>query len=192
MQGRTWDPRLTHGCGLAVAVVLICATWLGVYEPTVARLRQRRGALQQTRQQRDAIEQQLRVAGGEETWIFTQHLRLNQLHRRLPPSDQVPGLLELLAYYVAESNLHVVNVDRGNLQPAIDAQGQPVRFNGRSCMGLPVSLTVQGRYHQLITCLEQLTTQFPCLVRVARVREQRSSADGVLDATMDLVLYVVE
>jgi len=77
-------------------------------------------------------------------------------------------------------------------EPVRDAE-LPVLVEGQPCYRLPVTLTAEGRYHELVQALERMTAEaFPSVVSLEHVDLQLKDPQGtVLTATVKLYLYVV-
>jgi hypothetical protein len=191
---RPLDPRLTSTAAVVVLAGLVGISWLGPYRGLAAQAQGIRQTLTETQEQLGQLERLLNEAGGQSAWVTEQERRLEAMRQRLPPSSQVPVLLDALLGSLESAQVQLVDVAQGNLEPVAGPDGQPVRIDETACLGLPVTLRVTGRFHALAGLLQQITgSGFPCLVRVEYVGlALRDSATTSLHATVNLVLYVRE
>lgn len=187
------DPRLSHALLAAALCLGVAVSWLAQYQPASRTLRELRERLSQLREQVDHTEQLLDREGGEGAWAEQQQQALAEMKRRLPSGRQIPLLLDQLLERVADAKLGLGNVSQGNLEPAIDAQGQAVALEGVACLRLPVALTVKGRFHSVRALLEELAgSGFPCVVHVRRLRiTSVDSPEATVHATVELLLHVL-
>lgn len=189
----TLDPRLTHGIGLLAVGAAVIVSWQGVYRGTDRLLTSGRQELKTMRPQLEQAQRLVEEAGGPVAWMSQQQRTLQRLQRRLPPSRELPRLLDAVLGQVAGSHLTLLNVTQGNLEPAKTAQGDPAQLNGLPCLGVPVSLTVQGRYHAVLAYLKALTeSTAPGVVTVHDVDYVLDEPQtGILKATVQVMIYVV-
>jgi len=187
------DPRLTHGVVVAALGTVVFLSWQLQYRQTAETLRKTREQLVTLSQRVEELEQLLHSAGGEAAWTNTQHEILQRITRRLPPASSVPQLLDALLGQVARANLALVNVNQGNLDPAMDAQDTPIVLDQTPCLRLPVTLAVEGRFHAILTLLQQFSGEaFPCVVRIEQIHLALKDPENTrLHATLQLVLYVL-
>jgi Tfp pilus assembly protein PilO len=125
--------------------------------------------------------------------MANQQQALAKLKTRIPPSGQMPRLLDVLLDYVERASLKVVNVQQGTLAPAEDEQHVPIVLDGAACFSLPVTLSVEGSFRDVVAFLERVASQkFPGLVTVDRAHlASKDPFSATLSASLQLVLYVV-
>ena len=189
----TVDPRVSHALGLCAIGAAVAVSWSTQYLPRVRQLQNTHTALMTITQQLDETQHLLTSAGGQEAWMATTQQQIQEIARRLTPSLQVPRLLDHLVATVSANQLTLVNLNQGNLTPATAADGHPLTLGQALCLGLPVTLTLEGRFHAVRTLLEQLRgADVPCLVNVEGVHLVLDDpATGKLTVTIQLVLYVL-
>ena len=189
---RMIDPRLSRGGVVALTGLLAFVSWHAGYEPTARRDARDRLRVSQLSQQIAETEQMVQVDGGTATWLSHHRERVAHLQARLPHQEQVPQLLNTLVETFKATELHVLNVSQGNLEP-VSGTGTSPTLEGHVCARLPVTVTVEGRYPVLLAVLEQLTRDtFPALVTIEGVECRLKEAGGALLAvTLQLDLYVI-
>lgn len=187
------DPRVSHGIGLLVAGVVAFFSWSAHFRFAVDQYRQTQRQLTDVRQQVEQTDALVAGAGGAAAWMDRQRQQLQAIRQRLPSSHTIPTILDTLVGRVTAASIELVNVNQGNLEPAKDAKGAPMRLDGVGCLGLPVTVTVSGRYQAVVTLLEQVVdATFPCAVRVEQIHLALADpVSGTLTATLVLRLYVL-
>lgn len=185
------DPRLLEGLWVVLGTALLMVVWHGGLRATRAeyhRLVQRRAQLEARLSGVDAL---VKEAGSASDWLATQRQGLDAMRARVPMQAYLPQLLNAVASLAQASDVKVVNLAQGNLEPVLQ-DDQPVQLNGRPCARLPVTMTAEGGYHAVRAMLEQLTDEaFPGVVSVQQLELARPVAGGVrLAATLRLMLYV--
>lgn len=150
------DPRLSHALGVLTVGAIVVLTWDLEFVPRFRQVRQQRQALIHLRQQVEGLELLLDEVGGEEVWGAQQQQILNALMGQLPPRSETPRVLDALLERVARTRLKLANVNQGNLEPTTDREGKPTVLDGAPCLGLPVVLTLEGTFHQIVSFLEDI------------------------------------
>ncbi len=175
---------------VASAAVLVVVVWTRGYQPAHrAAVRDRTRATELAGRVAET-EAMLLAAGGEAAWLAQHQKELVRLKTRFPHQDQLPQLFNRLIETVKTGELKLVNVVQGNPEPVEDA-GQPVLMEGVPSYRLPVTVTIEGRYHKIVAALEQLTgPTFPGVVGIQQVEFQVREPTPQLDATLTLHLYV--
>lgn len=187
------DPRLSHGLVLLILAAGVGIGWQMGYRPEVAQVRHQRAMLSTLKAQLDDVEQMLDRAGGEAEWMAMQEHLLELMAQRFPASHQMPRLLDALLERVKQSDLQLLDVKQGNLEPTHDAQGQPIVLDETPCFGLPITLSLQGRYHAIIEFLQQVASaNFAGVAKITQVTMAlRQPTSLQLQATVQVVLYVL-
>ena len=187
------DPRLTHAVGLLAILATVIGSWRLLYVPATRRLEAARTHLSSLRQQVAQLEAMLAQAGGAPEWLARQQDVLSELTRRIPPSREVPGLLDRLLEQAGVNDLKVVDVNQGNLEPATDAEGSPILAGDIPCLALPVTVTADGSFRNAVAFLEEISgAGLPALVTVKRVRmKTHHPLNATLRMTVQVVLYAV-
>ena len=189
------DPVVTHTAGLLAVLATVIGSWQVLYVPAIRRLETMRNRLAGMHQEIEQLDAMLVHAGGEAAWRARQQEVLDELTRRIPPSHEMPGVLNRLLEQAGVNGLAVVDVNQGNLGPATDDQGTPILLADTTpCLALPVTLTADGSFRNAVMFLEQLTgAGLPALVTVRRVE---MTIHNLLTATLrmsfQLVLYAVQ
>ena len=186
------DPRLSRGAVMALTGCLALVSWHAGYAP--ASRRDARDGLRVSRlsQQITQTEQMVQADGGTATWLAHHQERFAHLQARLPRQEQVPQLLNTLVETFKATELHVLNVSQGNLEPVPNASTSSA-LERQTCARLPVTVTAEGRYPVLLAVLEHLTRDtFPAVVTIEGAECRLKEAGGALLAiTVQLDLYVV-
>lgn len=185
------DLRVVQGAWVLVFGIAFMATWQLGYAPTQTAIRctsEERAALQARLTRAETMVQ---TGGGRDAWLAAQQELLNMLAARVPEQARLPELLNAIDAIARANDVTVLSLIQGNLEPVLQ-DDQPVRMGGMMCSRLPVTLTVEGRYHAMRSVLAQLTdTAFPGVMQVQQVELVRSAADDPrLTATLHLILYV--
>lgn len=156
------------------------------------QLRQTRERLFSIHQQVEQTEAFLEQSGGLDSWMVEQQKISQQLMDRLPVSQHMPQLLDVIVNQVAQSNLNLIDVTQGNLEPMNDFQGQPIMCRDTPCLSLGLTLNLEGRFHEVVDYLDVLTSrEFPCVVRVNQIQLAVKQANHpLLKAKLDVVMYV--
>ena len=186
------DARIAQGGLAAAAAIATFLSWQYGYEGSARAYRRdavKAAALQETVSQ---LETMVQTAGGPVAWLVKTQQRISQMKDRFPGQAQLPEMINRLVDTVKAGAIQLTDVSQGNLEPAVTG-GQPVIVDGRSCVHLPVTLTMEGRYHDLIAAVSRLTEPpFPGLVSIEQVELRRKDAESpVLVATVQVHLYLL-
>ncbi|MBI2093289.1 MAG: type 4a pilus biogenesis protein PilO [Candidatus Omnitrophica bacterium] len=186
------DPRVSYGATATILGAIILYAWQFPYGSLQTQLHKTRQKLAAQRQQVEQIETILLAAGGEQAWLAAKQEDLGELRRRIPERERLPQLLDLLIERVHGAGLNVVNVTQGNAEPALDASGKAIFIEEAPCLALPVTLTLQGRYRQMVSFLENLrSAEFLGLATIRAIQlEAKSHDQPTLHAAIRLVLYI--
>jgi Tfp pilus assembly protein PilO len=186
------DPRVSQGAAVLATGAIVVASWLWGYQPAVRAYRHDRQQVDTLRGQLSQVDAMVQASGGVEAWHAHHLKRLKMLKRRMPPQAQLPQLLNTLVDTVKLGEVKLLNVSQGNVEPVND-NGQPVLVEGQPCSRLPVTLTMEGRYHTVVQALDRVMAEtFPSVVSLQRVELQLKDPQGVqLAATLQLYLYVI-
>lgn len=187
------DPRVSHAAGLAAALAAVIGSWQLLCAPASWKLVTARSAAGDLRRQVAETEARLQEAGGEAAWLARYQQLLRELERLIPSSQQVPALLNRLAEEARGSALTLVNITQGNLEPVTDAGQRPVALSGIPCRSLPVTVTVEGGFRQVVAFLDRVVSHdFPGLVVVKEVQMRTKTAlSPTVHASLQLAIYVV-
>lgn len=190
---RLRDPRVRAAVTLAAASVLALVSWRVGFQPSLRALTQARSQRSTAQQDVASMEALLASEGGETAWRARQQARLKALQRRLVSSREMPRVLDAVLEQVAQSNLRLVNVAQGNLEPALDSSGQALALGGAPCLTLPVTISVEGRFSGVRECLSRwLDASFRGLVRIDRLQLQlRDPFTGQLTAEIHVRLHAL-
>lgn len=133
------------------------------------------------------VEAVVQQEGTVSEWLAARGQELSRLQRRVPEPAQLPLLLNAVVNTVKSSELKLVNIEQGNLEPISDGAAV-LGAEERSYARLPVTVTAEGPYHTVLRTLDQLTDeQFPVLVGLERI-EMR--IHDPLGATLSVVLHL--
>lgn len=187
------DSQIAHAVGLLAVLAAVIGSWQFLYLPASQRLVMARNRLSGLSQQVEQLDAMLAQAGGDAAWLARQQEVLGELERRLPPSREVPGLLNRLLEQASASNLTVVDVNQGNLEPATDAEGAPVLMGEVPCLALPVTVTADGSFRNAVAFLEEMNgAGLDALVAVKSVRmKTHSPLNATLRMSFQVVLYAI-
>lgn len=189
----TIDPRLTQTVALVVAGSAIVASWQVGYRGTQRHLRQRHEQRLAMRQDLDTIQQQIADAGSAFAWMSQQQRTLKELQHRFPLSRELPRVLDALLEQAATSHLELLDVKQGSPEAALLPGGGPAKLDQTSCLGVPIQVMMQGRYHHVLRYLQVLTgPQAPAVITVRDLTYQLEDPEsGMLKITLQLILYVL-
>ena len=187
------DPRVRQGLVVLLIAGVAMVSWSLAYKPAQRALRTTRQEVTRLRADIEQLQQRLTSAGGDAVWTSRQQERLRALQRRVASSAQIPRLLDTVIALVGDVKLKVGGVSQGNPEPVKDAQGRPVMLEQRACLGVPVTLTVDGAFHGIQLLLERLTdASFPSLVNIEQLRLNVTDVKtATLHGTIKLTLYVL-
>ncbi len=186
------DQRVLHGVVAAAAAAVAWSGLFGYHRADRAfHLARHRLAEESARLAR--FEAMVQESGGATAWQFEQQQRLAQLERRFPSQPELPRLLDAMLDAVARGQVELRDVAQGNLEPVM-ANGQPLLIDDQPCHQLPVTVTLEGRYHAVLWALGQLVgEEFPAVVTMEEMAFRLQEGTGALvKATAHLRLYVVE
>ena len=187
------DPRVRHGLAALLMGVIAALSWSLGYLPAHRALRKTRHDVTMLQADITQLQARLAAAGGEAAWRSKQQQRVSALQRRVAPAAQTPRLLDAVIALVGDVKLKVGGVSQGNPEPVKDAQGQPVMLEQRACIGVPVTVTVDGGFHGIRMLLERLAdASFPSLVTIDQLRltmtDVKSAAlHGTIKLTLDVL-----
>ena len=187
------DPRASQGAAVFAAAMAAIVSWQWGYQSTVrVCMRDRERIATLTARLRD-VESMVQAAGGAEAWRSSHEQQLRQLTTRLPNPSQLPALLNALVDGLKAADVKLVNVEQANMEAAHDGQQQPILFQGMPCFQLPVIVTVEGRFSEMLAALERLTGEmFPSVLSIEQVDLRIKDAATVqLGAIFKVNLYVI-
>ena len=189
---RSLDPRVAQCAVVLVAALVAGVSWQQGYRASVRAYRADQAKVAALGQRVSELEAMVQGAGGTIAWLVKANQQLAQLRGRFPRQGQMPQLLNTLVETTKAGELTLMDVTRGNLEP-VQHEGEPVLIDGLPCYQLPVTLSAEGRYHDVLAALGRLTSDtFPGIVSIEQVDLQRKeTADATLTATIDLHLYVL-
>lgn len=188
----TLDPRASQGTAVLAAAIAMVLSWQWGYQPAVrAFARDRDRVTTITARLRD-VESMTQAGGGADVWRASQARRLALLKARLPQPSQLPALLNALVDGLKVDDVKLLNVEQGNMEAAQEGE-QPLLFQGVPCFQLPVTITAEGRFSEILAVLERLTADtFPSVLSLERVDlRMRDVITATLGATLKVNLYVV-
>ena len=187
------DPRAAAAIMLAAASVLALVSWRIGFQPSLRALEQVRRRQAMLQAEVAATATMLQQGGGQAAWRVRQQARLEMLQHRLTSSREMPRVLDAVLEQVAQSNLRLVNVAQGNLEPARDPAGQALALGGASCLTLSVTIVVEGRFDGVLECLARwLEPSFRGLVRIDRLQMRlRDPLTGQLTADIQVRLHAL-
>ena len=188
----TMDPRLSQGVAVIAAVAIVVLSWQCGYQPAVRAYRRDRQQMAAMITRLAHVDVMVQAAGDMEIWRTRSLQRLATLKSRLPPSSQLPHLLNALVDGVKTQDVKLIDVSQGNVEPVQDGE-QPVLVDGQPCARLPVTVTAEGRYHALVQVMQRIMTEaFPSLVGIEQAEFRLNDPVGSqLALTLHLYLYVV-
>ena len=187
------DPRASQGAAVFAAAMVAIVSWQWGYQLTVrACMRDRERIATLTARLRD-VESMVQAAGGAEAWRSSHEQQLRQLTTRLPHPSQLPALLNALVDGLKAADVKLLNVEQANMEAAHDGQQQPILFQGLPCFQLPVTVTAEGRFSEVLAALERLTGEmFPSVLSIEQVELRiKDASTAKLGATLKVNLYVV-
>ena len=186
------DARLAQSVAVLLAASVVVVSWLRGYQPAVRTETRDRDRLVKLTQELSQVDATVKTDGGKDAWLEHHRPTLEKLQARFPQQTQLPQLLNALIDALKTSEMRVVNITQGNLEPVQEA-GQPLLLDGAPCYRLPVTVAAVGRYHVILAALDRFTTDtFPAVVGLQQIEFQVNQAGGAtLNATMILHLYVV-
>lgn len=189
---KAFDLRLTQSAAVLVTASLVIVSWQRGYQSAVQTEQRDRDRLVKLTQETSQIEAMVKTDGGKEAWLAHHRQTLETLQARFPQHTQLPRLLNALIDALKTSEMRVVNITQGNVEP-VQEGGQPLLIDGAPCYRLPVTVAAAGRYHVILAALDQLAADtFPAVVGLQHIEFQANQAGGAtLNATMILHLYVV-
>ncbi len=186
------DPRVSQSAAVVAAALAAMVSWQWGYQPAVRAFRRDREHIATMTARLHDVESMVQAAGGERTWRANYAQRLAQLTARLPQPSQLPALLNALVDGLKATDVTLLNVEQGNMEPVRDGQ-QPLLFQGNPCYQLPVTVTAEGRFSEVLAALERLTGEaFPSVLSLERVDLRiKDAATVTLGATLNVHLYVI-
>jgi len=188
----TLDPRASQGTAVLAAAIAVVMSWQWGYQPAGrAFTRDRERVTTMTARLRD-VESMVQAAGGQDAWRASQTQRLALLKARLPQPSQLPALLNALVDGLKVGDVKLLNMEQGNMEAAHEGE-QPLLFRGVPCFQLPVTITAEGRFSEVLALLERLTSDtFPSVLSLERVDlRMRDVTTATLGATLNVNLYVI-
>src|SRR3989338_6390738 len=135
----TMDPRLSQGVAVIAAVAIVVLSWQCGYQPAVRAYRRDRQQKAEMTTRLAHVDAMVQTAGDMEIWRTRSLQRLATLKSRLPPSSQLPHLLNALVDGVKTQDVKLIDVSQGNVEPVQDGE-QPVLVDGQPCARLPVTV----------------------------------------------------
>lgn len=186
------DPRASQGAAVVAAALAAVVSWQWGYQPAVRAFGRDRERIAATTARLRDVESMVQAAGGQRAWRASYEQRLARLTARLPQPSQLPALLNALVDGLKAADVKLLNVEQGNMEPVRDGQ-QPLLFQGNPCYQLPVTVTAEGRFSEVLAALERLTGEaFPSAVSLEQADLRiKDAATVTLGATLKLNLYVV-
>lgn len=191
-QMRFLDPRATQCAVVLVAALVAGLSWQQGYRASSRAYRTDQAQVTALRERISALETTVQAAGGAIAWLVKANQQLGQLSARFPRQGRMPQLLNTLVETVKAGHIELINVTRGNLE-AVQSEGGALLIDGAPCYQLPVTLSAEGRYHDVLAALGRLTgSTFPGIVSIEQVDLRRKETAGAtLAATINVYLYVV-
>ncbi len=186
------DPRVRHLAVLAAVGALAFGSWSWGYAPAKAAMKREVQTLQSRRAQVDLLEATVAGGGGLDAWLEAHQARVAARTGRLSSRDQLPQLLDTLVNGLKSGPARFVNLTQGSLEP-VQHDGQPLLVEGAPCLRLPVTVTMEGRYHDVLKTLSRLMdAEFPSLVTLGPIQFARQApTEPVLSATAQLSVHVL-
>jgi hypothetical protein len=188
----TLDPRASQGTAVLAAAIAVVMSWQWGYQSAGrAFTRDHERVTTMTARLRD-VESMVQTAGGQDAWRASQARRLALLKARLPQPSQLPALLNALVDGLKVGDVKLLNMEQGNMEAAHEGE-QPLLFQGVPCFQLPVTITAEGRFSEVLALLERLTSDtFPSVLSLERVDlRMRDVTATTLGATLKVNLYVI-
>lgn len=187
---RALDPRVMPWIGAAASAIAISVAWSAGFQPAAGAARHARVQAEALSGQIAAVEAMVLAAGGTSVWRQRHDARLQRLQARLPGQEQLPGVLNAVDAVFRHGGLALRNVSQGSLEPVLE-NSVPVVSGALACYRLPLSVSVEGRYHELVDAFAQLTgEEFPGLISVDRLQLRRLGEGPQVDATVTLTVFV--
>ena len=197
MTVRPLDPRVTPWAVAAVSAAVAVMAWNGGFRPAAIAVHAAAVGAEALASQTAAVDVMLLAAGGEPAWRTRQAARLQAMQARLPKQEQLPGVLNVVDAIFRQGRLTLRNVSQGNVEPvnaSVPVMVPPadgVSAPTLACFRLPLTVVAEGRYHELVDAIDQLTrSEFPALVSVESVQLQRQGDGPQVAATIALTVYL--
>ena len=189
---RMLDLRTSQFVAVLISGFVVVMSWRQGVQAAVRSYVRDRAQVTTLTQQINQVETLVQPSESVSAWITEHQQRVQALASRFPDQRQLPQLLNTLIDTLKSSDIAVVNVAQGNLEPVHDGQ-QPVLMQGAPCQRLPVVVTLEGRFHPLLNALGKLTDEtFPALIGIDKTEFHLLETTGAkLQAVITLHLYVI-
>ena len=189
---KTVDLRMSQLLTVVFSGFLVVISWRQGVQAAMRSYAKDRAQVTALTQQIKQVEALVEPTQSVAAWMTEHQQRAQALAAQFPDQRQLPQLLNTLIDTLKSSDITVVNVAQGNLEPVRDGE-PPVLMQGASCHRLPVAVTVEGRFHPLLNALGKLTdATFPALVGVEKTEFRLLETTGTkLQAVITLHLYVI-
>jgi Tfp pilus assembly protein PilO len=176
--------RWSTGTAL-LCVVLLAAAWFLVVAPRRADAEAVQAQVVDQQNQNDQLRITVEQLKAEFVQLPATRAKLAEIRQQLPPAQDTPGLLRTVESLATAAGVKLISFAPGTPQP-LGAKGTAVAAGQSSSAVLtavPLTITVDGQYFQVVAFLRQLQTGVPRAFLVNGL--QISKPDGTTAGTSD-------
>lgn len=186
------DPRASQGAAAAAALIVAVLSWQHGYQAARRAVAADRSQITSLTERLAQMEALVQAGGGAALWRSRQEQRLAALDARFPSDAQLPTLLNALVDAVKTTKAKLLNTEQGALGPVLE-NGEPVLVGGLPCYQLPVTVSAEGRFGDVVRVVEQVTGDaFPSAATLEAVDLRiKDPVSATLDINLTFRLVVI-
>jgi hypothetical protein len=186
------DPRASQGVAAAAALIVTVLSWQHGYQAAYRAVTADRTQIASLTERLGEMEALVQAGGGDALWRSRQEQRLAALDARFPSDEQLPALLNALVDAVKTAGAKLLNTEQGTPEPVLES-GQPVLVGGLPCYQLPVTVSAEGRFGDVVRVVEQVTGDaFPSAATLEAVDLRlKDPVNATLDINLTFHVVVV-
>jgi Tfp pilus assembly protein PilO len=166
--------------------------WFLVVSPRRAEAAQVQAQVLSQQQQNDQSRIAVEQLKAEFVQLPAARAKLAEIRGQMPPTEDVPGLLRMVEGLATAAGVSLLSFSPSAVQ-ALSAKGAPITTGqgGAVLMALPLTMTINGEYFQVVTFMRQLQTGVSraFLVTGLQIAKKDGDSSGGVAVTLNAEVF---